>query len=79
MVEENGKGYLMSMESSTVKCFGTVSKLPTEPWGKGEDAKTSHHRSVQQKLGTIYPAWKQIIKEPFKDRGGLERFEYGAV
>jgi hypothetical protein len=34
---------------------------------------------VQQKFETIYPVWKQLIKEPWADRRGLERFEYGAV
>jgi hypothetical protein len=43
------------------------------------DKKVARHRSVQEKFETIYPAWKQLIKEPWKDRGGLERFEYGVV
>jgi len=42
-----------------------------------EDTKSIRHRLVQQKFETIYQVWKQLIKEPWKDRGGLERLEYG--
>lgn len=43
----------------------------------GDGTKIARHRSVQRKFETIYQEWKQLIKEPWKDRGGLERFEYG--
>jgi hypothetical protein len=43
------------------------------------DTKLARHRLVQQNFETIYQEWKQLIKEPWEDRGGLERFEYGVV
>ncbi|KAF9792817.1 VRR-NUC domain-containing protein [Thelephora terrestris] len=51
-----------------------------EPGTVGDDnTKAASHRMVQQKFETIYPVWKQLIKEPWADRRGLERFEYGYV
>lgn len=45
----------------------------------GEGKKAIGHRLVREKFETIYSPWKRLIKEPWKDRAGLERFEYGAV
>lgn len=69
---------LSNLVSSVVKCFFfTVNDTCAKSRGIDEDKKLVRHRLVQQKFETIYQAWKQLIKEPWKDRGGLERFEYG--
>lgn len=67
---------LSDLEQSAVGCFAPVSGTCAEPQGTDEDKKL-RHRLVREKFETIYPVWKQLIKEPWKDRGGLERFEYG--
>jgi hypothetical protein len=76
---EGGRIRLSSLKPSEVKRFTAVRGMCAEPQRTDQDKKVAHHRSVQQKFETIYPVWKQLIKEPWKDRGGLERFEYGAV
>ena len=78
-MEGEGKILLQKLEPPEVRCSAAVESTCAEPWGIGEDTKATRHRSVQQKLESIYPLWKQLIKEPWKDRGGLERFEYGTV
>ena len=69
------------IEPSTIsgKALVFAFETRTEPRGVGKDTKQSCHRLVQQKFETIYQTWKQLIKEPWKDRGGLERFEYGTA
>ena len=78
MMEEE-RGHLWNPERPAVKRFTFVNDTYAEPSRADEVTKVSRHRFIQQKFETIYPAWKQLIKEPWKDRGGLERFEYGMI
>ena len=70
-----------SVEPGTIggNVFASDYEPYAETWRIDEDTKLVRHRLVQQKFETIYQVWKQLIKEPWKDRVGLERFECGAV
>jgi hypothetical protein len=78
-MEGGGRICLLNLVPSVVMCFASVCETYTEPQRIDQDTKLVRHRLVQQKFETIYQVWKQLIKEPWKDRGGLERFECGAV
>lgn len=66
------------VQLAVIRCLSIFGRC-AETWRIDDDPKAARHRSVQQKFETIYQEWKQLIKEPWKDRGGLERFEYGPV
>ena len=69
----------MNLALSVVICFASIFKTCADTKRLDEDTRLVRHRLVQQKFETIYQVWKQLIKEPWKDRGGLERFEYGVL
>lgn len=69
----------MNLALPVVICFASTFERCAETLRLDEDTKLARHRLVQQKFETIYQVWKQLIKEPWKDRGGLERFEYGTL
>ena len=69
----------MNLVPLVVMCFASAFERYAELQRIDEGTKLTRYRLVQQKFETIYQEWKQLIKEPWRDRGGLERFEYGMI